>query len=196
MMKDTALIVVDMIYDFIDGSLACFHAEEAVQASLAFIDKVTADTETDPTGVHDTFPILFVCDHHPADHCSFAAQGGPWPPHCVAGTRGGQIHEALAPHALEELTFFKGEDPAREQYSGYESKNMAGQSLSEVLALMDIKTVYVSGIATEYCVKNTAEDLLKAGFKVNVLTDCLGYVDHQGHLDTLPVLESEGIRLL
>ena len=168
MMKDTALIVVDMIYDFIDGSLACFHAEEAVQASLAFIDKVTADTETDPTGVHDTFPILFVCDHHPADHCSFAAQGGPWPPHCVAGTRGGQIHEALAPHALEELTFFKGEDPAREQYSGYE----------------------------EYCVKNTAEDLLKAGFKVNVLTDCLGYVDHQGHLDTLPVLESEGIRLL
>ena len=73
---------------------------------------------------------------------------------------------------------------------------MAGQSLSEVLALMDIKTVYVCGIATEYCVKNTAEDLLKAGFKVNVLTDCLGYVDYQGHLDTLPVLESEGIRLL
>ena len=196
MMKDTALIVVDMIYDFIDGSLACLHAEEAVQASLAFIDKVTADTETDPTGVHDTFPILFVCDHHPADHCSFAAQGGPWPPHCVAGTRGGDIHKDLMPHALEELIFYKGEDPAQEQYSGFEGRNIAGQSLGEVLSLMDIKTVYVVGIATEYCVKNTAEDLLKAGFKVTVLTDCLGYVDRQGHLDTLPVLESEGIRLL
>jgi nicotinamidase-related amidase len=76
------------------------------------------------------------------------------------------------------------------------ASTLAGQSLGEVLSLLDIKSVYVVGIATEYCVKNTAEDLLKAGFKVNVLTDCLGYVDHQGHLDTLPVLESEGIRLL
>ena len=114
----------------------------------------------------------------------------------MAGTRGGDIHEALAPHALEELTFYKGEDPAQEQYSGFEGKNMAGQTLDEVLSLLDIKNVYITGIATEYCVKNTAEDLLKAGFKVTVLTDCLGYVDHQGHLDTLPVLESEGIRLL
>ena len=196
MMKDTALIVVDMIYDFIDGSLACLHAEDAVQASLAFIDKVTADTETDPTGVHDTFPILFVCDHHPANHSSFAEQGGPWPPHCVAGTRGGAIHKDLAPYALEELIFYKGEDPAQEQYSGFEGKNIAGQMLGEVLSLLDIKNVYVVGIATEYCVKNTAEDLLKAGFKVTVLTDCLGYVDRQGHLGTLPILEQEGIRLL
>ncbi len=146
MMKDTALIVVDMIYDFIDGSLACFHAEEAVQASLAFIDKVTADTETDPTGVHDTFPILFVCDHHPENHCSFTAKGGPWPPHCVAGTHGGAIHKDLEPHALEELIFYKGEDPAREQYSGYEGKNMAGQSLGEVLSLLDIKHPARTGI--------------------------------------------------
>ena len=160
MMKDTALIVVDMLYDFIDGSMACHHAEEAVQASLAFIDKVTADTETDPTGVHDTFPILFVCDHHPENHCSFIAQGGPWPPHCVAGTHGGAIHKDLEPHALEELIFYKGEDPGKEQYSGFEGKNVAGQSLGEVLSLLDIKTVYVCGIATEYCVKNTAEDLL------------------------------------
>ena len=114
----------------------------------------------------------------------------------MAGTHGGAIHKDLEPHALEELIFYKGEDPGKEQYSGFEGKNVAGQSLGEVLSLLDIKTVYVCGIATEYCVKNTAEDLLKAGFKVNVLTDCLGYVDHQGHLDTLPVLESEGIRLL
>ena len=183
-MKDCALVVVDMLYDFIDGSLACGNAQEAVSQTLQFIRK-----EKD-------YPILFIRDFHPANHSSFAAQGGPWPPHCVAGTRGCSIHEALAPHALEELTFYKGEDPAQEQYSGFEGTNMAGQTLGEVLSLLDIKNVYITGIATEYCVKNTAEDLLKAGFKVTVLTDCLGYVDHQGHLDTLPVLESEGIRLL
>ena len=195
MMKDSALLVVDMIYDFIDGSLACLHAEEAVQASLAFIDKVTADTETDPTGVHDTFPILFICDHHPANHCSFVEQGGPWPPHCVAGTRGGEIHEDLLPFVQEELTFYKGCDPAQEQYSGFDGRNSAGQSLNEVLQLLGTEVVYLAGIATEYCVRNTAEDLLKAGFKVTVLEDCLGWVDEEGHKNTLPELAREGIRI-
>ena len=193
-MKDCALVVVDMLYDFIDGSMACQHAEEAVGATLRFVEeKMTSPTDEEV--IRGAFPVLFVRDFHPADHCSFTESGGPWPPHCVQGTRGARIHEALEPYADEALTFFKGYDRATEQYSGFEGINEAGQSLHDVLDIMDIKTVFVCGIATEYCVRNTCEDLLKAGFKVIVLQDALAWVDAEGHRAALQAMEKEGIRL-
>jgi len=196
-MKDSALVVVDMLYDFIDGSMACREAEKAVRNSLSQIEKLTEDAEKDDdTGIHSTYPILFVRDHHPAGHCSFKEQGGPWPPHCVQLTHGADIHKDLAPYATEDLTFFKGEDPGKEQYSGFEGLNPAGQSMGEVLHLLDVRNVAVCGIATEYCVRNTAEDLLKDGFRVTVLKDCLAYVDVDGHAAALREMEAEGIRIL
>ncbi len=194
-MKNHALVVVDMLYDFIDGSLACQNAEEAVKQTLEYIDSQTKGQGGEDHEILDTFPILFIRDHHPADHSSFTENGGIWPPHCVAGTRGGEIHEALKPYAVEELTFDKGCDKAVEQYSGFEGVNNAGQSLGEILELMDTEDVYVCGIATEYCVRNTCEDLLKAGFKVHLLKDCIAYVDHEGHLKALDEMASEGIEL-
>ena len=196
MMKDSALVVVDMLYDFIDGTMACQGADAAIEGTLKAIGKLTEGTEADESGIHSTYPILFVRDHHPADHCSFAAQGGPWPPHCVQGTHGADVHEALLPYVKEDMTFFKGEDQAREQYSGYEGVNPAGQSLGEVLHLLDIQRVLVCGIATEYCVRNTAEDLLKDGFEVTVLSGALAWVDAQGHEEALKAMEKEGIRIL
>ena len=82
-LKDSALVVVDMLYDFIDGSMACQGADGAIEGTLKAIDQLTAGTDADDTGVVSTYPILFIRDHHPANHCSFAEQGGPWPPHCV-----------------------------------------------------------------------------------------------------------------
>ena len=194
-MKNNALVVVDMLYDFIDGSLACQNSEEAVKQTLAFIDKQTRGQGGEDHEILDTFPILFVRDHHPADHSSFKEQGGIWPPHCVAGTHGGEIHADLLPYASEELTFDKGCDKTVEQYSGFEGVNDAGQSLGEILELLDTTDVYVCGIATEYCVRNTCEDLQKAGFKVHLLKDCIGYVDHEGHLKALEEMTSEGISI-
>ena len=194
-MKNNALVVVDMLYDFIDGSLACQNSEEAVKQTLAFIDKQTRGQGGEDHEILDTFPILFVRDHHPADHSSFKEQGGIWPPHCVAGTHGGEIHADLLPYASEELTFDKGCDKGVEQYSGFEGVNDAGQSLGEILELLDTTDVYVCGIATEYCVRNTCEDLQKAGFKVHLLKDCIGYVDHEGHLKALEEMTSEGISI-
>ena len=194
-MKNNALVVVDMLYDFIDGSLACQNSEEAVKQTLAFIDKQTSGQGGEDHEILDTFPILFVRDHHPADHSSFKEQGGIWPPHCVAGTHGGEIHADLLPYASEELTFDKGCDKAVEQYSGFEGVNDAGQSLGEILELLDTTDVYVCGIATEYCVRNTCEDLQKAGFKVHLLKDCIGYVDYEGHLKALEEMTSEGISI-
>lgn len=194
-MRNSALAVVDMLYDFIDGSLACQNAENAVKATLEFIDSQTKGQGGEDHEILDTFPILFIRDHHPADHSSFKEQGGIWPPHCVAGTRGGEIHKDLIPYAAEELTFDKGCVRDTEQYSGFEGVNNAGQPLSEVLELLDTTDIYVCGIATEYCVRNTCEDLLKAGFKVHLLKDCIAYVDLKGHLKALEEMAAEGISI-
>ena len=191
--KNSALTVVDMLYDFIDGSLACSNAEKAVAETLKYIDSQTRGQGGEDHEILDTFPILFIRDHHPADHSSFKEQGGIWPPHCVAGTHGGEIHEELKPYAVEELIFDKGCDRGVEQYSGFEGINNAGQSLGEILGLLDTTDVYVCGIATEYCVRNTCEDLLKAGFKVHLLKDCIAYVDLEGHLKALKEMAEEGI---
>lgn len=194
-MKNCALIVVDMLYDFIDGSLACRNAEEAVRETLKYIDDQTKGQGGEDHEILDTFPILFIRDHHPADHSSFKEYGGIWPAHCITGTRGGDIHADLKPYAREELTFDKGCDKAKEQYSGYDGLNNAGQPLGEVLELMDTTDVYVCGIATEYCVRNTCEDLLKAGFKVHLLKDCVAYVEYEGHLKALEQMAAEGISI-
>jgi len=194
-MKDCALVVVDMLYDFIDGSMACKNADEAVRKTLEFIDRKTSDPLDSPDAIQAKFPIMFVRDFHPADHCSFTPQGGPWPPHCVQDTHGAEIHTDLAPYASEEFTFFKGYDKDKEQYSGFEGINEAGQSLYDVLDMMEIKNVYVCGIATEYCVLNTCMDLKKAGFTVYLLKDCLAYVDYKGHLEALAQMDKDGIRL-
>lgn len=192
-MKNSALVIVDMQYDFIDGSLACQNADNAVKETLKHIDSQTKGQGGEDHEILDTFPILFTRDHHPADHSSFTGFGGTWPVHCVAGTRGGEIHEALLPYVNEELTFDKGCDRTVEQYSGFEGMNSAGQSLGEILELLDTTDVYVCGIATEFCVRNTCEDLLKAGFKVHLLKDCIAYVDHDGHLKALKEMAEEGI---
>ena len=194
-MRNNALVVVDMLYDFIDGSLACQNADKAVSATLKFIDTQTSGQGGEEHEILDTFPILFIRDHHPADHSSFKENGGVWPPHCVAGTRGGETHEELKPYASKELTFDKGCERSLEQYSGFEGINNAGQSLGEILELLDTTDIYVCGIATEYCVRNTCEDLLKAGFKVHLLKDCIAYVDLEGHIKALAEMAQEGISI-
>lgn len=194
-MINSALVVVDMLYDFIDGSLACQNADNAVKETLRFIEAHTENNDGGGVEILDMFPVLFIRDHHPADHCSFASEGGIWPSHCVAGTHGGEIHEQLQPYVVEELTFDKGCDKTCEQYSGFDGKNDAGQSLGEVLELLDIQDVYVCGIATEYCVRNTCEDLLKAGFKVNLLEKAIAWVDYEGHRKALAEMNEEGIVL-
>ena len=185
MINDSVLIVVDMLHDFIDGSLACANADNAVDNTLRFIKK-TRDED---------LPVLFVRDHHPENHSSFKANGGDWPAHCVAGTRGGEIDERLQPYADGDLIFDKGCDPAVEQYSGFDGVNAADQSLAEVVSMLEPDNVFVCGIATEFCVRNTAEDLKKAGFNVILLTDCLAYVDEAGHRTALDEMKAEGIRL-
>jgi nicotinamidase/pyrazinamidase len=104
-------------------------------------------------------------DWHPPDHCSFRAQGGIWPPHCVGGTPGAEFHPDLRHDRLRHVVS-KGTDAGKEAYSGFE-----GTELASLLRRAGIRRVFVCGLATDYCVKATALDARREGFDVVLVTD-------------------------
>lgn len=161
-----ALLVVDVQNDFLPGgALAVPHGDAVVAPLNAWIARFVA------AGL----PVCATRDWHPADHCSFAAQGGPWPPHCVAGTAGAEFAAALAlPPAA--LRIAKGSEAARDAYSGF-----AGTGLDAALRERGVRRALVGGLATDYCVLNTVQDALRLGYAVVVLAACCRAVDvHAG----------------
>ena len=146
-----ALIIVDFQNDFTPGG------ELAVPDGDAIAAKINA---LSASGDYDL--VVATRDWHPADHSSFKANGGPWPVHCVAGTMGAQLHPDLDQTRIDVIVD-KGQDVATDGYSGF-----AGTELDALLHERGITQVTVVGLATDYCVKNTALDALKAGFAVTV----------------------------
>ena len=104
--------------------------------------------------------VVATRDWHPADHSSFAAQGGPWPVHCVAGTPGRRAAPGARPRRRSTSIVDKGQAVDTDGYSGFE-----GTDLEQLLRERGITQVTVVGLATDYCVKNTALDALRAGFR-------------------------------
>jgi len=146
-----ALVIVDFQNDFSPGGALAVPDGDAIAGRL---------NELAGSGEYDL--VVATRDWHPPDHDSFAAQGGPWPEHCVAGTPGAELHEALDPGPIDAV-IDKGQDPATEGYSGFE-----GTRLAELLRSHGVDDVTVVGLATDYCVKNTALDALREGFGVTV----------------------------
>ena len=109
-------------------------------------------------------PILFTRDWHPPDHSSFKAQGGPWPPHCVQNSEGARFHPDL--YIPPEGEVVSKADKKDEAYSFFKGTNLA-QKLKE----RGIRRLFVGGLATDYCVKETVSDGLKYGFEVFQLDD-------------------------
>jgi nicotinamidase/pyrazinamidase len=106
--------------------------------------------------------VVATRDWHPADHASFKEQGGPWPPHCVQGTPGAELHPSL-PREAVDVVVDAGYEPGLEGYSGFEETNLAS-----VLREHGIDEVTVVGLATDYCVKHTAADALAQGLRVTI----------------------------
>ena len=157
-----ALVVVDVQRDFCPGGAL------AVKDGDQVVPRLNRAVEAfEKQGL----PIFFTRDWHPSEHISFRSRGGPWPPHCVQGTPGAEFHPDLAvPKGA--IIIGKGDDPAKEAYSGFQ-----GTDLGARLEKLGVEEVYIGGLATDYCVKETALDALRRGFAAVVLKDCVKAVD-------------------
>ena len=115
--------------------------------------------------------VVATRDWHPADHGSFAERGGLWPVHCVQDTPGAELHPELDRDGID-VVVDKGQNRGTEGYSGFE-----GTDLAQLLRDRGIDEVTVIGLATDYCVKNTALDALREGFDVTVDSSAVRGVD-------------------
>jgi len=150
---DDALLVVDIQRDFcFGGSLAIAGADEVIPAINRLIDEATAAGAT----------VVACRDWHPINHVSFTARGGPWPPHCVAGTEGAELHPDLRlPSGTPVVS--KGLDPERDEYSAFEATG-----LIERLRRQGIRRIAICGLALDFCVRASALQASRAGFETHV----------------------------
>jgi nicotinamidase/pyrazinamidase len=155
-----ALIIVDFQNDFTPGGALPVAEGDQIAGR---INELAADPRFDL--------IVATRDWHPPDHGSFAEQGGPWPVHCVRDGEGAQLHPALERERVD-VVVDKGQNRDAEGYSGFEETPLA-----ELLRSRRIDRVTVVGLATDYCVKNTALDALREGFEVTVDSDAVRGVE-------------------
>lgn len=160
--REDALVIIDVQYDFLPGgSLAVPESEGIIPVLNRYIELFKIES----------LPIFATRDWHPVDHCSFVEQGGPWPPHCVAGTPGAAFsRELLLPEGVPVIS--KAMTPEKEAYSDFEDTDFDAQ-----LRRHGIKQLYIGGLATEYCVRSTVLDSLRLGYETFLLIDAIRPVD-------------------
>ena len=160
---DAALILVDIQNDFCPGgALAVREGDQIVPAINRLIPG---------------FPLVISTqDWHPANHISFKARGGPWPPHCVQGSRGAELHPGLETESIAHY-FRKASLPDKDDYSEFAGKDDRGRTLDQVLRSHGVKKLYVVGLATDYCVLETVLDGLRLGYEVYAVTDAMRAVN-------------------
>ena len=157
-----ALVIVDVQNDFLPGgSLAVQQGHQVVPVLNRYVELFRSRN----------LPVWATRDWHPPDHISFKEQGGPWPPHCVAGTEGAAFARGLKLSGKEEI-ISKADSAEKDAYSGFE-----GTDLKDGLEGSGVKRIFVGGLATDYCVLNTVKDALKLGFEVILLEDAIRAVN-------------------
>ena len=154
--KTDALIITDIQIDFLPGgALPVPEANKIIPVINSYIRHFkTAQAQ-----------IIASRDWHSANHISFKTQGGPWPPHCVQDTAGARFSSELK-LPPNSLIISKATNPNHEAYSAFDRTN-----LTDELSKRKVKRLFVSGLATDYCVLNTVLDGCRLDFKTIVLMD-------------------------
>ncbi len=151
-----ALLIVDVQNDFCPGGALAVPEGDAV---VPVLNRWIAEAE------NRRVPVFASRDWHPSNHVSFKERGGPWPPHCVQGTAGAAFHPDLKlPRDAQIIS--KAVDPEADSYSAF-----GGTDLADRLRRAHVKNVWIGGLAQDYCVRATALDAIREGFRVHVITD-------------------------
>lgn len=169
-----ALVVVDLQVDFGDpqGSLFVEGAPAALPRILRLVERARARGDL----------VVWSQDWHPASTPHFADQGGAWPSHCVAGSRGAELlPEAVLAQRAGDLVIRKGV-AGEDGYSAFSMRHpVTGEVRSTELAAhlraAEVTLVTICGLATDWCVKATALDALAAGFTVEVAVEATAGVE-------------------
>lgn len=173
-----ALIIVDVQNDFVeDGALA-------VTGGRAIADLITSFTQV----VEDDTFIVTTQDWHPRETQHFRR----WPAHCVAGTDGAE----LALNVRRDVAVYKGTSSRDDGYSGFDGFTAAGEPLKEVLRSVLVTDLVVCGLALDYCVKATALDAQKLGFKTIVPLFLTAPVDEETGEAAVRELKAAGVRVV
>lgn len=200
-MSIRALIIVDVQNDFLPrGALAIEGGDEIIPRINELV-RLPFDV------------ILASVDWHPSNHVSFASNHGKlvgeiillngikqilWPVHCVQGTHGSEFAPGLDTTHFQKK-FYKGIDPGIDSYSCFfDNGHKHSTGLGEYLKIKNVDTIYLAGLATDYCVKYSAQDAIKLGFKTYVIVDVCKGVD--AHADdcrhALEEMKKEGVMLI
>ncbi|GAA2432553.1 isochorismatase family protein [Streptomyces macrosporus] len=186
-----ALIVVDVQNDFCEGgSLAVAGGADVAAAITDLIGQTTAGYRH----------VVATRDHHvaPGDHFSDRPDfHHSWPPHCVAGTEGVGFHPNFAPAVASgaiDAVFDKGAYAAA--YSGFEGADENGVPLDRWLRAHEVAEVDVVGIATDHCVRATALDAAREGFRTRVLLGLTAGVAAETTEKALQELREAGVELV
>lgn len=158
----TALLVIDVQNDFYAGGALAASDTESLLRPL---------NDTIDAGLARRIPCIFSRDWHPPTHRSFAAQGGPWPPHCVRDSHGAHFVDGLIVPPGSYIVD-KGIDVDDVSYSMFDRTG-----LTEYLNALAIDTIAACGIATEYCILDTVRAAVRLGLKVTVLVDLIRAVE-------------------
>lgn len=160
--KGDALIVVDVQNDFLaGGSLEVLQGNEIIPVFNRYIEAFRTKG----------LPVFATRDWHPPNHCSFKAQGGPWPPHCVVDTEGAQFSSDLI-LPTSTVIISTATEPDKEAYSGFQ-----GTDLNERLRSAHIQRLFIGGLATDYCVLSTVKDAIDRAYKIFLLQDAIRAVN-------------------
>lgn len=172
-----ALLVVDVQNDFCPGgSLAVSGGDQVVPVLNALMP---------------LFPLVLASrDWHPEGTVHYAK----WPVHCLQGTKGADYHPALRREGIHQ-ELLKGTGNKDDGYSAFEATNL---DLAAFLRARGVTDLYLGGLATDYCVKATALDAVKKGFRTFVVTDAVKAVDvHAGDGEkALEEMRSSGVGLI
>jgi nicotinamidase/pyrazinamidase len=181
-----ALVVVDVQNDFCEGgSLAVLGGADVAAAISGHI----RDHRTDYAHVVGTRDWHVDPGPHFSEQPDFV---NTWPPHCIAGTEGAELHANLDRAPLEDL-FSKGERAAA--YSGFEGRDGHGETLAAWLRAHDVDEIDVVGIATDHCVRATALDAVSEGFGTRVLLSLTAGVAIPTTEQAVEEMQVAGVRL-
>lgn len=186
-----ALIVVDVQNDFCEGGSLAVSGGAEVAFKIGQL--LHHWTEQDPKAP-DYAVAVATQDHHIDPGAHFSPQPDfveSWPRHCVVGTDGVAFHPNLDPQPFAAI-FRKGEYAAA--YSGFEGVDSSGTGLADWLRLHEVTDVDVCGIATDHCVRATALDAAREGFKVRLLTDlCAAVAPESGRAAVEEIRAAGGV---